>query len=86
MQLNFLPSKELEETFTLINEAKNIGFPIMIKAVRGGGGKVSLFVRFSFLTLIITFYAYQSDQSVEHFVPHIEVYFTSFIILKKQVI
>ena len=26
---------------TLINEAKNIGYPIMIKAVRGGGGKVS---------------------------------------------
>jgi acetyl/propionyl-CoA carboxylase alpha subunit len=24
----------------LINEAKKIGFPIMIKAVRGGGGKV----------------------------------------------
>ena len=32
---------------TLINEAKKIGYPIMIKAVRGGGGKVSLspFVR-----------------------------------------
>jgi hypothetical protein len=27
---------------TLINEAKKIGYPIMIKAVRGGGGKVSL--------------------------------------------
>jgi hypothetical protein len=26
---------------TLINEAKKIGYPIMIKAVRGGGGKVS---------------------------------------------
>lgn len=27
---------------TLIQEAKKIGYPIMIKAVRGGGGKVSL--------------------------------------------
>jgi len=27
---------------TLINEARKIGYPIMIKAVRGGGGKVSL--------------------------------------------
>ena len=26
---------------TLMNEARKIGFPIMIKAVRGGGGKVS---------------------------------------------
>ena len=26
---------------TLISEAKKIGYPIMIKAVRGGGGKVS---------------------------------------------
>ena len=25
----------------LYNEAKKIGFPVMIKAVRGGGGKVS---------------------------------------------
>ena len=25
----------------LINEANKIGYPIMIKAVRGGGGKVS---------------------------------------------
>ena len=26
---------------TLLKEAKKIGFPLMIKAVRGGGGKVS---------------------------------------------
>jgi 3-methylcrotonyl-CoA carboxylase alpha subunit len=26
---------------TLIKEAKKIGYPIMIKAVRGGGGKVN---------------------------------------------
>ncbi len=26
----------------LLQEAQRIGFPVMIKAVRGGGGKVSL--------------------------------------------
>jgi acetyl/propionyl-CoA carboxylase alpha subunit len=34
---------------TLIKEAKKIGYPIMIKAVRGGGGKVSLSMRKSYL-------------------------------------
>lgn len=28
-------------------EAEKIGFPIMIKAVRGGGGKVSMFISIS---------------------------------------
>lgn len=34
---------------TLFEEAKQIGFPVMIKAVRGGGGKVSLVVNSLFL-------------------------------------
>lgn len=28
----------------LLTEAKRIGFPLMIKAVRGGGGKVSYII------------------------------------------
>lgn len=32
--------REDQSNSTLINEANKIGFPVMIKAVRGGGGKV----------------------------------------------
>ena len=35
---------------TLEKEAQKIGFPVMIKAVRGGGGKVFLKSRFIFNT------------------------------------
>ena len=32
----------------LLSEAEKIGFPVMIKAVRGGGGKVSPGLHFNF--------------------------------------
>lgn len=31
---------------TLMSEAEKIGFPVMIKAVRGGGGKVCIMLHY----------------------------------------
>lgn len=35
-------------------EAQRIGFPLMIKAVRGGGGKVTIIIQFTYLQVKIT--------------------------------
>lgn len=33
----------------LVQEAKRIGFPLMIKAVRGGGGKVMIILKLFYI-------------------------------------